>query len=222
MKKERIVLGGGCFWCIEAVYRNVKGVISVVSGYAGGVRANPSYENVCSGATGHAEIVDIVYDADVISLSEIVDIFFEIHDSTTLNAQGADKGTQYRSVIYYADEEQKRVIEEAIAKHQQNSSEKSIENFSESTTIEFTKAEENKSTENKKIVLNKNDSTTIEKESILLKDSVLVLNKENLLDEKQNSKKTMVYVFQLKLVLHFYLEILNLLTLKEKKKKKIL
>lgn len=126
MKKERIVLGGGCFWCIEAVYRNVKGVISVVSGYAGGVRANPSYENVCSGATGHAEIVDIVYDADVISLSEIVDIFFEIHDSTTLNAQGADKGTQYRSVIYYADEEQKRVIEEAIAKHQQNSSEKIV------------------------------------------------------------------------------------------------
>ena len=126
MKKERIVLGGGCFWCIEAVYRNVKGVISAVSGYAGGARANPSYENVCSGATGHAEIVDITYDADVISLSEILDIFFEVHNPTTLNAQGADKGTQYRSVIYYGDEDQKRVIEASIAKHQNNFSQKIV------------------------------------------------------------------------------------------------
>jgi len=126
MIKERIVLGGGCFWCIEAVYRNVKGVISAVSGYAGGARANPSYENVCSGATGHAEIVDITYDGDVITLSEILDIFFEIHNPTTLNAQGADKGTQYRSVIYYANEEQQRVIQEAIARHQQNFSDKIV------------------------------------------------------------------------------------------------
>ncbi|WP_457749372.1 peptide-methionine (S)-S-oxide reductase MsrA [Sulfurimonas sp.] len=130
MKKERIVLGGGCFWCIEAVYRNVKGVLSAVSGYAGGARANPSYENVCSGATGHAEIVDITYDADVISLSEILDIFFEIHDPTTLNQQGADKGTQYRSVIYYADEEQKSVIEDSIAKHQQDFSDKIVTELS--------------------------------------------------------------------------------------------
>ncbi len=126
MKKERIVLGGGCFWCIEAVYRNVKGVISAVSGYAGGARANPSYENVCSGATGHAEIVDITYDGDIITMSEILDIFFEIHNPTTLNAQGADKGTQYRSVIYYANEEQQRVIQEAIARHQQNFSDKIV------------------------------------------------------------------------------------------------
>lgn len=126
MKKERIVLGGGCFWCIEAVYRNVKGVLSAVSGYAGGARANPTYENVCSGATGHAEVVDITYDGDIITLSEILDIFFEIHDPTTLNAQGADKGTQYRSVIYYGDEEQKRVIEESIAKHQENFTEKIV------------------------------------------------------------------------------------------------
>ncbi|QOP44871.1 peptide-methionine (S)-S-oxide reductase MsrA [Sulfurimonas paralvinellae] len=118
MKKEQIVLGGGCFWCIEAVYRNVKGMISVVSAYTGGARANPTYENVCSGATGHAEVVDITYDADVISLAEILDIFFVIHDPTTLNQQGADKGTQYRSVIYYENEEQKKVIEESIAKHQ--------------------------------------------------------------------------------------------------------
>jgi peptide-methionine (S)-S-oxide reductase len=118
MKKERIVLGGGCFWCIEAVYRNVKGVLSAVSAYSGGARANPTYENICSGATGHAEVVDISYDAQSITLSEILDIFFVIHDPTTLNQQGADKGTQYRSVIYYENEEQKRVIEASIAKHQ--------------------------------------------------------------------------------------------------------
>ncbi|WP_457746359.1 peptide-methionine (S)-S-oxide reductase MsrA [Sulfurimonas sp.] len=118
MKKERIVLGGGCFWCIEAVYRNVKGVLSAVSGYAGGKRPHPTYESVCSGATGHAEIVDIKYDGDIISLSEILDIFFVIHNPTTLNQQGADKGTQYRSVIYYGDDEQKKVIHNSIAKHQ--------------------------------------------------------------------------------------------------------
>ncbi len=120
MKKERIVLGGGCFWCIEAVYRNVKGVLSAVSGYAGGKRPNPTYEQVCTGVSGHAEIVDISYDADVISLAEILDIFFVIHDPTTLNQQGADKGTQYRSVIYYENDMQKKVIEQSIAKAQQN------------------------------------------------------------------------------------------------------
>ena len=118
MKENRIVLGGGCFWCIEAVYRKVKGVLSAASAYAGGARANPSYENVCSGATGHAEVVDIKYDADVISLEEILDIFFEIHDPTTLNAQGADRGTQYRSVVYYQNEEEKKCIQESITKHQ--------------------------------------------------------------------------------------------------------
>ncbi len=120
MKKERIVLGGGCFWCIEAVYRNVKGVVSALSGYAGGRRANPSYEQVCTGVSGHAEIVDITYDADIISLAEILDIFFVIHDPTTLNQQGADKGTQYRSVIYYENDAQKNVIEQSIEKAQQN------------------------------------------------------------------------------------------------------
>ncbi len=120
MKKERIVLGGGCFWCVEAVYRNVKGVVSAVSGYAGGGRPNPSYEQVCTGVSGHAEIVDITYDADIISLAEILDIFFVIHDPTTLNQQGADKGTQYRSVIYYEHDTQKNVIEQSIEKAQQN------------------------------------------------------------------------------------------------------
>ena len=125
MTEKRLVLGGGCFWCIEAVYRNVKGVISAISGYAGGARANPTYENVCSGATGHAEIVDIKYDSDLISTKDLLDIFFVIHDPTTLNAQGADKGTQYRSVIYYANDEEKDFISNYI-KSAQNSFKQTI------------------------------------------------------------------------------------------------
>jgi peptide-methionine (S)-S-oxide reductase len=118
MKQERLVLGGGCFWCVEAVFSNVKGVKSAISGYAGGKRPNPTYENVCSGATGHAEIVDISFDADVVSRETLLDVFFAIHNPTTLNQQGADKGTQYRSVIYYANEDEKRVIQEAIERAQ--------------------------------------------------------------------------------------------------------
>ncbi|MBC8238447.1 MAG: peptide-methionine (S)-S-oxide reductase MsrA [Helicobacteraceae bacterium] len=104
MKKERLVLGGGCFWCVEGVFSNVKGVESATSAYSGGARPNPSYESICTGATGHAEVVDIVYDAEVISLKELLNIFFAIHDPTTLNSQGADRGTQYRSVIYYEND----------------------------------------------------------------------------------------------------------------------
>jgi peptide-methionine (S)-S-oxide reductase len=123
---KKIVLGGGCFWCIEAVYLNVKGVKSAISGYAGGARANPTYENICSGATGHAEVVEIEYDEDNISLEEILDIFFEIHDPTTLNAQGADRGTQYRSVIYYSDEDEKNKILKSIDKHQKSFKDKIV------------------------------------------------------------------------------------------------
>jgi peptide-methionine (S)-S-oxide reductase len=104
---EKALLGGGCFWCIEAVYNRAKGVQSAISGYAGGARKNPSYEQVCSGATGHAEVVEITYDPSIITYEEILNIFWAIHNPTTLNAQGADRGTQYRSVIYYYDEEQK-------------------------------------------------------------------------------------------------------------------
>lgn len=118
MREARVVLGGGCFWCIEAVYRKVNGVLSAVSSYAGGARANPTYQNVCTGATGHAEVVDIKYDAESITLSDILDIFFSVHNPTTLNQQGADRGTQYRSVIYYENEEDKKIILEAIARHQ--------------------------------------------------------------------------------------------------------
>jgi len=120
MNQKRLVLGGGCFWCIEAVFLNVKGVVSAASGYTGGLRPNPTYENICTGATGHAEVVDIMYDEDTIVLSEILDIFFEIHNPTTLNQQGADRGTQYRSVIYYENEKVKEEITTYIAKAQAN------------------------------------------------------------------------------------------------------
>jgi peptide-methionine (S)-S-oxide reductase len=117
---EKALVGGGCFWCIEAVYNRVEGVQSALSGYAGGARKNPSYEQVCSGATGHAEVVEITYDPAVITYEEILEIFWEIHDPTTLNAQGADRGTQYRSVIYYYDEVQKGKAEASIEKGQKN------------------------------------------------------------------------------------------------------
>ncbi|MGD9970925.1 MAG: peptide-methionine (S)-S-oxide reductase MsrA [Sulfuricurvum sp.] len=112
---EKALLGGGCFWCVEAVFSRVKGVSSALSGYAGGARKNPSYEQVCSGATGHAEVVEITFDPSVIRYEDILEIFWAIHDPTTLNAQGADRGTQYRSVIYYYTEEQKEKAIDSIA-----------------------------------------------------------------------------------------------------------
>lgn len=126
MAYERLVLGGGCFWCTEAVYKNVKGVVSVVSGYAGGNRPNPNYEMICTGVSGYAEIVDIKYDADLITLSDLLDIFFVIHDPTTLNAQGADRGTQYRSVVYYANEKEEVIINDAIKRNQASFADKIV------------------------------------------------------------------------------------------------
>lgn len=111
---EKALLGGGCFWCIEAVYNRLAGVVSAMSGYAGGARKNPSYEQVCTGATGHAEVVEITYDPSVVSYREILDVFWAIHNPTTLNQQGADRGTQYRSVIYYYDEIQKETASESM------------------------------------------------------------------------------------------------------------
>lgn len=131
MKQERIVLGGGCFWCTEAVYKNVKGVSSVVSGYAGGNRQNPNYEMICTGVSGYAEIIDITYDSDLITLSDLLDIFFVIHDPTTLNQQGADRGTQYRSVIYYKNDLEKEIIEDAIKRNQVNFVDKIVTEVSE-------------------------------------------------------------------------------------------
>ena len=135
MKKERLVLGGGCFWCVEGVFSNVKGVESATSGYTGGARPNPTYENVCSGATGHAEIVDIMYDGEVISLKELLDIFFAIHDPTTLNAQGGDRGTQYRSVIYYENEETLQQITEYIKHIQSDFNHAIVTEVSELSTV---------------------------------------------------------------------------------------
>ena len=105
-------LGGGCFWCTEAVFQEVKGVEKVVSGYSGGnVPGHPTYREICSGLTGHAEVIQITFDADVISYEDILVIFMTTHDPTTLNQQGADRGTQYRSVIYYHDKVQKEIAE---------------------------------------------------------------------------------------------------------------
>lgn len=112
---EVITLGGGCFWCLEAVYRETAGVESAVSGYMGGASANPTYKQVCTGNTGHVEVVQITFDSAVISLRDILEIFFVIHDPTTLNSQGNDHGTQYRSVIFYHSPEQRAVAEEIIA-----------------------------------------------------------------------------------------------------------
>ena len=107
-------LAGGCFWCLEAVYNELRGVESVVSGYAGGHDPNPTYEAVCSETTGHAEVVQIAFDPDMVSFRELLEVFFTIHDPTTLNRQGNDVGTQYRSAIYYHDEQQRLIADEVI------------------------------------------------------------------------------------------------------------
>ena len=114
MKEAQLILGGGCFWCLDAVYREVPGVLECTSGYAGGARPNPSYEQICSGATGHAEVVKLRFDADQTSLERLLEIFFTIHDPTTLNRQGADTGTQYRSVIFCGDDAQRAAVEAFI------------------------------------------------------------------------------------------------------------
>ncbi|HTG65866.1 MAG TPA: peptide-methionine (S)-S-oxide reductase MsrA [Flavobacterium sp.] len=111
---ETITLGGGCYWCIEAIFENLIGVKTVVSGFSGGKTANPSYEEVCTGKTGHAEVVQITFDKKQTNLDEILKVFFTIHDPTTLNRQGADVGTQYRSVIFYRNEAQRKTAQEII------------------------------------------------------------------------------------------------------------
>ncbi|MFW5973713.1 MAG: peptide-methionine (S)-S-oxide reductase MsrA [Bacteroidota bacterium] len=114
-EKDIATLGGGCFWCLEAVFQEVDGVEEIVSGYAGGHVRNPSYREVTSGTTGHAEVVRLTYDRQVISYRDLLEIFFSIHDPTTLNRQGADVGPQYRSIILYHSDEQRRIAGEVIA-----------------------------------------------------------------------------------------------------------
>ena len=120
MREEVITLGGGCFWCTEAVYEQVQGVLSVQSGYCNGQTVQPSYEQVCEGRTGHAEVVRVRFDADQVSLRELLEIFFVIHDPTTLNRQGNDIGSSYRSAIFFADDVQKQAAEQMIDKVNQS------------------------------------------------------------------------------------------------------
>ena len=117
-KSETIVLGGGCFWCLDAIYRRVQGVTKVVSGYAGGHVADPSYEQVSSGTTGHAEVVQVTFDPHAISLADILEIFWSLHDPTTPNRQGNDVGPQYRSVIMYQGDAQQQTVEKSRAQAQ--------------------------------------------------------------------------------------------------------
>jgi peptide-methionine (S)-S-oxide reductase len=111
---DTITLGGGCFWCIEAVFQRLNGVQKVISGYTGGSTKNPTYKEICTGLTGHAEVVQVIYDPKIVSFTEILEVFFTVHDPTTLNRQGADEGTQYRSEIFYHTEEQKLISEQII------------------------------------------------------------------------------------------------------------
>jgi peptide-methionine (S)-S-oxide reductase len=114
-QREVATLGGGCFWCLDGIFRDLKGVEKVESGYSGGQAKNPSYRDVCSGTTGHAEVVQVTFDPAVISFRDLLGVFFTIHDPTTLNRQGADVGTQYRSVILYQSDEQRRIAEQVIS-----------------------------------------------------------------------------------------------------------
>lgn len=112
MKRSSAIFGGGCFWCLEAIFSDLKGVLKITPGYSGGHVPNPTYQQVCNTETGHAEVVQIDYDDEVITYNELLEIFFSTHDPTTLNRQGADEGTQYRSVIFYQNQEEKEMAEE--------------------------------------------------------------------------------------------------------------
>ena len=116
IKTDTATLAAGCFWCVEAIFQQLNGVSSVASGYMGGRRENPTYEQVCSGATGHAEVIQVVFDPKVISFPELLEVFWGVHDPTTLNRQGADVGTQYRSVVFYHSAEQQQLAEAYKAK----------------------------------------------------------------------------------------------------------
>lgn len=116
----KLIVAGGCFWCTEAVFKRLRGVSAVMPGYTGGSIPNPGYRDVCSGTTGHAEAIEITYNPDEISYETLLDVFFHLHDPTTLNRQGADHGTRYRSAIFYANESEKKRAEDVITKLQQS------------------------------------------------------------------------------------------------------
>jgi len=124
--EQKAILGGGCFWCIEAIYKSIKGVNSVISGYSGGDTESPTYKDICRGDTNHAEVIEITFDNEIVNYNEILEIFWEIHDPTTLNRQGADIGTQYRSVIFYLNDEQKSIAKKSKELAQKNFNEKIV------------------------------------------------------------------------------------------------
>lgn len=130
MIKKELIVGGGCFWCTEAVFELLKGVSDVESGYANGHTLNPTYRDICTGESGHAEVIKITYDNSIIKTKTLLDIFFTVHNPTTLNQQGADRGTQYRSTILYTDEETKKIAKEALSIAQDDYTDKIV------TTIE--------------------------------------------------------------------------------------
>jgi peptide-methionine (S)-S-oxide reductase len=134
-KTESVVLGGGCFWCMEAVFDHVPGVKSVVCGYAGGHTKNPTYEDVCTDTTGHAEVVRVEFDPTVTSYAQLLEVFFNAHDPTTLNRQGGDEGTQYRSIILFADEAQKSAAEKSKAAAQASNSDPIVTGIAPLTTF---------------------------------------------------------------------------------------
>ena len=119
-KLNKIVLGGGCFWCLDPIYKNLTGVEDVVVGYAGGSVKSPTYEQVCNGRTGHAEVVEVTYNPELVSLNGLLEVFFQVHDPTTLNRQGADVGTQYRSIIMVKNETEKEEVKDIIEKIDQS------------------------------------------------------------------------------------------------------
>ena len=137
---ETIYLGGGCFWCIETIFSQVNGVEEVLSGYMGGKKDDAKYKNVCSGSTGHAEVVKVIFDVSMISFSKILEIFFYIHDPTALNRQGDDIGSQYRSVIFYSSEDQLKKIEEVLFKIKDKFEKKIVTQIN--YKMEFFKAED--------------------------------------------------------------------------------
>jgi peptide-methionine (S)-S-oxide reductase len=134
-KLETATLAGGCFWCLEAVFTRLRGVEKVVSGYMGGHMPNPDYKSVCTGNTGHAEVVQIQFDPTVISFDNLLEVFFAIHDPTTLNRQGNDRGTQYRSAIFFHSAEQKAIAETIVAQEQSNWSDPIVTEVTEAGTF---------------------------------------------------------------------------------------
>ena len=177
-KNEIAVFGGGCFWCTEALFEKPKGVLSVTSGYAGGDKGNPTYEEVCSGTTGHAEVIKIEYNSDEISYDTLLSVFFSTHDPTTMNQQEGDVGTQYRSIILYTTDKQKKEAEEFIQKLEQEKTFnnpivtelKALENFTKAETQHQQFYEKNSSQPYCQIVINPKLTKLKEKYSHLLKN----------------------------------------------------